>query len=503
MQNIPSTSTGNNNSTDSCSVIQDNSNYDVDEIDQIMDDSDSDLEILDDMCYSDDEDPEEDYLVDKMIDENSWSNLCSSGSWFFKRIFERFSKEDTMFLRQAFTLIATTRVEKCNMSFADSQYYGHKLIKFASMGMAACNKFMSHHVKFHLTKFVNSEKLQLKFLRAMNEKINPKPLIVNGQEIGQYFSIIELSKMVLQNQDLVQSILKEKSNDNQLPGCPIENELNTDKHDEEDGKLRINFGSDDFSTPKGYNNKFLSLYSSFTNIPYCQRLKRRSFYLTVIADRSRMKKANATCHDVLQTLAKEMIELSEKGVNIVNHSNETINIKGVLTTFISDNLGAAEVLGRKCHFYKGFECRVCGSNFKDIQSWSHPFNQIGSSQDKEVFNLLRTSPGGLVAPNNYGIERWSPLFDIPGINPWNSFPLDPMHDIHEGVLIRFIDIILRDSVLSETISHNQICEKLNKTKLFHGNSFQIGKKKRKRDQKTVFTVHGKAVEVCTYNVFKN
>lgn len=399
-------------------------------------------------------------------------------SKFFTDLKNDFSSELVDYAKQMFIKVLSNRFEK-NVSFAvlksifTDSFDWQLQSPNTSPEMAA----LIDRVK----TFANSNHLQQVFVRQMHTFIEPENLIVNETYIGQIVRLKKLALLALSNVSIVQSIIDEQK----LVGQPVDgkyerydSELTCDPQRRQRllGKLRIEIGYDDFSLTNRSRtkHKYFAAYMQFTNIPAKHRLKLNDTFLLVMANRKLMKKGNVSINQLLEPVFEDLKFLDETGIDIsyktLNGNEQVLNIKGVLSALVSDNLSVNELIGLKCAWDIGSICRKCAMPHNDYQIKNYELRPLLAStaniaEYNTVVDQVKSRVRGAL-DNRFGINRECIFTKLPGVTIWNIAPPDPCHDVAEGVVERILTtFILRCGI---NLNRNEIIDTIANFDFYNG-----------------------------------
>lgn len=304
-----------------------------------------------------------------------------------------------------------------------------------------------------INRFAGSLHLQKTYLKSLGGFIPPRAITIPNDVTYQYISIIEIAKLIL-NQSLVNEILREQS-DNVYNFQEYSSELNCEfqRWQQIKGKLRIQLYSDEFSiaNPIGHSRheqNYLVIYCSFTNIPYCERLKRRDLFLLLIVNHKTID-ANLL-NVVLDQLNQDLGQLIQSGIVKRLSDGSSVTIPCTFSSFVGDSKSAYQFLGFPGSFGLGFRCRFCGASYSQIQTeMDQPL--FGSDEDiHEYWRLVDeateiTFSADDEARKRFGLVRkfkFASRNPTESIHPWGVSPPDVCHDLLEGALPKICSIIL-------------------------------------------------------------
>ena len=146
---------------------------------------------------------------------------------------------------------------------------------------------------------------------------------------------------------------------------------------------------------------------------------------------------------VLEPLIKDIKNLENSGIAIVNHKNgQTFQMRGTIASVSADNLGAHDLGGFSKCFSSGRICRHCKCTYDEMKvkltdsefTLRTPENHIKHVDSVERDFSLRSA---------YGVNHRCALMDVDGFSPVNSFPPDVMHDCFEGVIPYFLQYMVQ------------------------------------------------------------
>lgn len=213
------------------------------------------------------------------------------------------------------------------------------------------------------------------------------------------------------------------------------------------GKLKFEIYVDDVElTPgngKGKSRKFLQVYASCVDIPFCKRMHQQEIELVMMIDRKKLQRLNLAdpLNAVLAPLKEDLSNLSQEGIQL-NVDGKNITVSVVLTSLLGDNLGVYELLGRTCSFNSNsFICRFCHAHgntnrnsIENIQNLKIGMNLLTGKEDQSILSL-----------GQHPFHTF-PFASITGVHQWNIAPADIMHDVSEGALPLILELILTSIV---------------------------------------------------------
>jgi hypothetical protein len=373
-----------------------------------------------------------------------------SNSLFLNAIRRDFSKE---LQEKAFSMFDTIIELRYGESLSESIY-----AKITSEIIGKCLTLFSEELSpqsllliEHIKRFSSRLNLQKEYLKSLGGLIEPQAIKIDDITY-QYISIKKIANFVLNNQSLINQIIREQ--EQQFGSNNFESELACEfkRWQRINGKLRIQLYSDEFSivNPIGHSRhvqNYLVIYCSFTNIPFKDRLKRSDLFLLLIVNH---KEINSNIlHTVLDSLNNELYQLVSTGIQKQFDNFSIINIPCVLSSFVGDSKSAYQFLGYPVNFGLYFRCRFCGANHSEIQQGILNKPLLGTDQDVQDYWQLVDQAVGIELPendvrDNFGLIRkfkFASRFP-PSVDPWGICPPDVCHDILEGTLPKLVSIIL-------------------------------------------------------------
>lgn len=302
-----------------------------------------------------------------------------------------------------------------------------------------------------IKRFSSSLYLQKIYLKSLGGLIEPIEIKLDHNISYQYVSIHAIVDLLLNNKSLVKSIIQEQSSDFGYSDYLSELTCDYQRWQRIKGKLRLQLYSDEFCivNPIGhskYEQNYLVIYCTCTNIPYRERLKRSDLFLLLIIN---YKHVNEQFLDqVLNKLNQDIELLLSNGIT-KQMSNGTITIPCTLSSFVGDSKSAYLFLGFPDTFYLGFRCRICGATYTEIQDGILNKTCFGSAVDIEEYWRLVNNAEGIYLPHDdlvrelFGLVRTFKFASVESqIDPWWISPTDVCHDLLEGAIPKLISFIL-------------------------------------------------------------
>lgn len=191
-------------------------------------------------------------------------------------------------------------------------------------------------------------------------------------------------------------------------------------------------------------HKLYCFYFFIGNMPNNLTSNLRHIHTALIVESPLIKKYGFC--QVLKPLTDDLIKLQQAGISVKNQ-----NLKAVLATISTDNLGAHELCGFRRCFSSGNVCRVCDCDYKDLRKLYREDDfclRTANSYDEELNKAMTSSD----IVTSWLVQRDCAFNVIPGFHVMRSFPQDIMHDILEGVIPLTLKTIISELKRSGIIS---------------------------------------------------
>lgn len=220
------------------------------------------------------------------------------------------------------------------------------------------------------------------------------------------------------------------------------------------GKIKLEFFCDDLQIAKsnglGAQQNMLKVCMGFADLPYPCRCKSNDLDIVLVASRDEMKQRGITLRGLLKQLNKDLQKLADDCID-VSWQGHVFSVE--VCSILGDNKGINEILGFKgCFSPSAFVCRLCGAKGLEVQNIT-------------LKPLITEIPEG--SEKEYGITG-SMAFDLPGITRWNICPVDPMHDLWQGVVPKFLHIFFKNLVKFRGIRAKDIIQRFKEARLPNG-----------------------------------
>ncbi|RWS01975.1 uncharacterized protein B4U79_09993 [Dinothrombium tinctorium] len=209
--------------------------------------------------------------------------------------------------------------------------------------------------------------------------------------------------------------------------------------------LNLQMYIDDFTfgNPLASNqkSKLFCAYYTISNISYYLQSKIHDINLLILAKRILLN--DVGINKLFTPLSNEIIKIQRNGI-LFEKKGISKCIKVGITTICGDNLGIHEVAGLKKNFNSGCICRWCYAQMNEIQDEN---NFDVRNFEKRTKNKWEEN-----LKNNcleFGIKRPYLFHSLSSFDITTSLPPDVMHDLHEGILPRFLQIFYEKIVINE------------------------------------------------------
>ena len=344
------------------------------------------------------------------------------------------------FLKESVDKMKTT-MEKCN-----TDYFQKKQLK----SNYNCAKALPIYRKdiFEQRLKEKEEAEELKFQKAQSEgkfykkitNFDVEDILKPNDIIGHRLQITHYAKQLLENVELVDSILKEDPN---VPNPSTGLTGVLERRQSFAKCLRLVISADDVNISSNNPEKLIAMYAEFQNLPIEIRMKKRNVFLVAFIKRKHLQKGKTDdekfqLQAVLSFLREELKNL-HFGIEV---GNRMIPVR--LVAVVGDNLAINELLGFSRGFnYAQFVCRICMS--KDVYSNHNRMimdgmdseTDLDDTQDRfmPIFNekKLLTIIGSDKETYGKYVKASFCFQGIGDVTIANIAPLDAMHDVGEGV----------------------------------------------------------------------
>ena len=265
---------------------------------------------------------------------------------------------------------------------------------------------------------VGSEYQLLKYCEDSLGLIKPSEVYLgasdrNKQQTFQYVPILRVLKLLLDNEDIVNSLCKTSSKEsctdvleNYTDGTIFKNnEFFSGRKD----YLRIHLYTDEFEivNPLGSKKtlqKLCAFYFSLENIETKYQSQLHHIHLCILVKHRYLQSKDYSYSDILQPLIRDLKRLQNEGI-IVSRSGCNTTFFGGLATISADNLSAHSLGGFTCSFSNGRVCRYCMAHHRDIHSITSESSEdcIVRTTDLHCYHLraIQQNPG--LAGSTYGV----------------------------------------------------------------------------------------------------
>ena len=143
---------------------------------------------------------------------------------------------------------------------------------------------------------------------------------------------------------------------------------------------------------------------------------------------------------VLKPLIEDLKVLCNDGI-LINVDGQNVRFFGGITTVSADNLSAHALAGLKKVFNSGRIGHFCMVSYDEIGVKLSEFDTMARSEEMHLYHLQALNWG--IPATTYGVEKYSPLTNLPYFKVTETFPPDIMHDFMEGVIPLTLKLIIR------------------------------------------------------------
>lgn len=348
-----------------------------------------------------------------------------------------------------------------------------------SLNMAgdfACEKLSKYNTQFKRSKAYQKDdnyvapkeySLGLRYETVMNF-----PSLATSLELVeckyQYISLIETLMSLFKRQDFFDEYIKHNSCHNHQAGVYKDfrdgsvfksNEL----FKNHPNSIQIQIGCDDFEVcnPLGSKktiHKICAVYFTVYNMPRKFLSKANNIFLLCLATTDDLKTEFTDFNDILRPIVNEIAHLEKYGIKI----NDSLILKGTLASLTYDNLGGNVCLG----LVEGFRtsaayCRICTMPQAECQVMcTEDATKIRNEKMyKKQLEIIENSTE-VDYKETQGVKRFCILNHLSYFKIFENINADIMHDLDEGVILRFLKQLFEFMVLKKILSKNAIQEKI-------------------------------------------
>ena len=141
---------------------------------------------------------------------------------------------------------------------------------------------------------------------------------------------------------------------------------------------------------------------------------------------------------LLKPLIEDLKVLCNDGI-LINVDGQTVRFFGGIATVSAGNLSAYALAGLKKVFNSGRICRFCMVSYDELGVKLSEFDTMARSEEMHLYHLQTLNWG--IPAATYDVEKYCPLMNLPYFKVTETFPLDIMHDLMEGVIPLTLKII--------------------------------------------------------------
>lgn len=200
------------------------------------------------------------------------------------------------------------------------------------------------------------------------------------------------------------------------------------------------------------------VFMQLKNLPpqYLSRIE--NIYLVAICNTNDVRESGF--QHVLELIVKELAILERDGIDTGD-----CFLKGILTSFVFDNLGGNECFGFTKCFSKGNFCRICKIDKPSSETLTTENPSLLRTKE-EYENFILKGVNNLIPKENAGYTQYCILNDLTHFHILSNVSVDIMHDVMEGTIS-----ILLYNLFQYCITHKFIKEDLLQKKI---TSFDYG-----------------------------
>lgn len=203
--------------------------------------------------------------------------------------------------------------------------------------------------------------------------------------------------------------------------------------------LQIKVGTDDFEVCNPLQShsgvhKMCAVYFSIENLPkkYLSRLD--NIYLVALCHSDDLKSEQCDFNDIWRLVNEEIKVLENDGIKL----ECGITLNGSISFCTYDNLGAHTCLGMAASFSCNYNCRFCENSSSEYQEIY--FENQCQMRTQESYAAHLATIENLTHIDfklTRGIKRKCDLNDLKYFHMLENKSVDIMHDLYEGILMRF------------------------------------------------------------------
>lgn len=209
----------------------------------------------------------------------------------------------------------------------------------------------------------------------------------------------------------------------------------------------IQIGTDDFDVccplkSKATIHKMTAIYFQIRNFPIEYNSKLKSISLLALVETENTKAKDASINEILDLVRQEFNEMSTNGIQI----NGNINLKVFLFNVVSDNLGINGIFGYTECFKIDYMCRLCTMT---VDEWRNATIEdktklrTESTYSQAIGYIDSLDANEIDLKISQGVKRYCVLNDINHFHVTKNLNVDLMHDVLEGVVLKFLHNFLK------------------------------------------------------------
>lgn len=204
-------------------------------------------------------------------------------------------------------------------------------------------------------------------------------------------------------------------------------------------------------------HKLCPVYFTVKNIPPQFRSKLDAIHIASLCYTDDLKTKFTDFNDIWHHIVKDVSKL-EKGIDIGGGKI----IRGTVTYFSSDNLGANTALGLVQNFSKAhYFCRFCLCSKEEIQTSCRESPHKARNKKNYEEQLSKINDATKVDyKSTKGIARYCRLNDLEYYHMFDSMVPDIMHDLNEGTIPFLLKKLFEHCIENKIFSEQYISQKI-------------------------------------------
>ncbi len=277
-----------------------------------------------------------------------------------------------------------------------------------------------------------------KYFKENFSVIEPVEYILDPEEncSFQYVPVLQTLQQLLNNEDILNSVLTKHSNASQLTSFHDGTYFKLNAlHAKEKHSISLILYIDDFEIcnllgTSRKKHKVTAVYWVLANVPSELRSQLTSINLALLCKANDVKKFGYAC--ILEPLLKDLSTLEKEGIFVPLVST---NIRGTVFCVSADNLGAHSLSGLVENFSGHYICRFCIGDHSDYQQ-KEVHSGAFPPRTKENYDLhVQSVKGNPALIHCFGVKKCCPITEkLSYFHFVTGYPPDILHDLFEGII---------------------------------------------------------------------